>query len=89
MKLSDALKRKQRKENRTVTIREVLQQNIGILENLRIPAREKEIWTAIQAVLYNEKVCVEAMEQQRKAEQAELKPVETEEEPEGTENGEN
>lgn len=56
-----------------MTIYDVLKQDVQILESLRIPARETELWNAIQSVLQNEQVCIGAMEQaeQRKAMEAE------------------
>ena len=48
-----------------MTVYEVLKQNIQILEGMRIPAGERNLWDAIQAVLTNEKACISAMERER------------------------
>lgn len=58
-----------------MTIYEVLKQNIEILENLRIPAKERELWGAMQQVLQNEQMCVAAMEEAERK-QAEKKATE-------------
>lgn len=53
-----------------MTVYEVLKQNIQILEGMRIPAGEQNLWDAVQAVLANTRACVSAMEQdQAKQEQ--------------------
>lgn len=70
MKLYDVMKRKHRKEIRFMTIFEVLKQNIRILEGMRIPAGERNLWDAIQAVLANTRACVSAMEQDRERQEA-------------------
>ena len=66
-----------------MTVYEVLKQNIQILEGMRIPAGEQNLWDAIQAVLTNEKACVSAMEQDRAKQEQEAPAAEKPE----TENG--
>lgn len=65
-----------------MTVYEVLKQNIQILEGMRIPAGERNLWDAIQAVLANEKACMEAIERteaekRREAEREEAEKQET------------
>lgn len=73
-----------------MTIYEVQQENIRILEQLRIPATEEGIFRAVRGVMQNCRACVEAIERSE-AEQsrrnAELKqaPDAPEEAPEAPE----
>lgn len=53
-----------------MTVYEVLKQNIQILEGMRIPAGERNLWDAVQAVLANTQACVSAMEQDRERQEA-------------------
>lgn len=53
-----------------MTIYEVQQENIRILEGMRIPAGERNLWDAVQAVLANTRACVSAMEQDRERQKA-------------------
>lgn len=87
MTLSDVLERKRKKEKKSMTIYDVLKQDVQVLESLRIPTCETDLWNAIQIVLHNEKICIEAMEKQQKQQEnkAEDKTEDTEEvdQPEG------
>ena len=58
-----------------MTIYEVLKQNTRILEGMRIPAGERNLWDAIQAVLDNDRNCIAAIEA------ADLPKAEAEEDP--------
>lgn len=49
-------------QERLLSISDVLKINIGLLENLRIPASEPEIFQTVSAVLRNCRVCCEAQE---------------------------
>ena len=46
-----------------MTIYDVLKENIKVLESMRISTKELELWNAIQTVLQNEQVCIQAMEE--------------------------
>lgn len=48
-----------------MTISDVMQVNINLLENLRIPTTEPEIFNTVRAVINNCRVCYDA---QKKAE---------------------
>lgn len=47
--------------NETVTVADVLLGNIGKLENIRIPAKEVEAINAINEVVHDLRVCVDAI----------------------------
>lgn len=47
-----------------MSVLDVLKVNMGILNQLRIPIGEKQIWEAVQAVMQNEIACIEAMEKE-------------------------
>ena len=71
-----------------MTIYEVLKRNIRILEGMRIPAGERNLWDAIQAVLTNEKACISAMEQDRAKQEQEAPAAEKEGEQDAEAGGE-
>lgn len=56
-----------------MSVLDVLKVNMGILNQMRIPIGEKQIWEAVQAVMQNEAACIEAMEKEQKK-QDEEKP---------------
>lgn len=56
-----------------MSVLDVLKVNMGILNQMRIPIGEKQIWEAVQAVMQNELACIEAMEKEQKK-QDEEKP---------------
>lgn len=53
-------------EDRKLSVLEVLKMNMNILENMRIPIGERQIWDGIQGVMQNERACIEAMEEQER-----------------------
>lgn len=67
-------------EERKLSVLEVLRMNMGIMERVRIPIGERQIWEAMQAVMQNEQACITAMEEQEAA--AAAKGAETEEQDE-------
>ena len=50
-----------------MSVLDVLRMNVNILNPMRIPLEEKQIWDGIQAVLQNEQACIEAMEKEAAA----------------------
>ena len=68
-----------------MTVYQVLQENITILERLRIPATEEEIWRGVRAAIQNCRACMNAIEQseaeaaRKAAEEAVQAPDEPEE----------
>ena len=65
-----------------MTIYEVQMENIRILEQLRIPATEEEIFRAVRGVIQNCRACVEAIERseaekQRKTEDGQAEEIGT------------
>ena len=46
-------------EDRKLSVLEVLKINMNILENMRIPIGERQIWDGIQGVMQNERACIE------------------------------
>ena len=57
-------------EERKLSVMDVLKMNLSILEGMRIPVGERQIWEAVQGVMQNERACIQAMEEQaRKAQE--------------------
>ena len=66
-----------------MSVLDVLKVNMGILNQMRIPIVEKQIWEAVQAVMQNEMACIEAMEKEAAKKQEETDNVEITPEQEG------
>lgn len=66
-----------------MSVLDVLKVNMGILNQMRIPIGEKQIWEAVQAVMQNEMACIEAMEKEDARKQEEDNVVEITPEQEG------
>lgn len=49
-------------EPKAMSVADVLKENLRILNELRIPVSEREIWGAVAGVVQNTKLCIEAME---------------------------
>ena len=68
--------------NETVTVTDVLLGNIGKLENIRIPAKEVAAINAINEVVHDLRVCVDAIVADAQAQQeAQNQQPQEEEEP--------
>lgn len=69
--------------NETVTVTDVLLGNIGKLENIRIPAKEVAAINAINEVVHDLRVCVDAIvaDTQAQKEAQNQQPEQAEEEP--------
>ena len=57
-----------------MSVLDVLRMNVNILNPMRIPLEEKQIWDGIQAVLQNEQACIEAMEKEAAAQKKDETP---------------
>lgn len=47
----------------TMSVIDVLRENVRILNGMRIPVSEREIWNAVAGVCQNTQACIDAMEQ--------------------------
>lgn len=49
-------------ENQKLSVMDVLKENVKILNGLRIPVSEREIWVSVSGVIQNTQLCIDAME---------------------------